>query len=498
MNPVHAILRARFRGGLASRFFLGACVLALAWSAFAEPLRLPTAGNRIDVTASMKYFLEDSEEELTFEEALERFEAGDAKWVNTTQLSLGPRDGVVWGKLEIVNPTDETTFALEINNPRLSFVDYYFGEDALRLRVFQLGAARPPENRPFRSITPTARFKLAQGETQTVYVRVENVGDMRFSVRLWTEQDFWVHVNNLNRMTLIMVGALVALWLSQLVVFVSLREAGYFYLSLFLLSWLFCYLAITGYGSLLVWGNSALIGERAPTIGSYMMCASFLIFANKLLDIPKHSAVLSRLAMSVAVASLGGIVFTLTFDSIWRIYFDLLIVAATPILAVAMGLQALRRGNRSAGLFLVVWCMIHVGGISLLLLRAYLLTDHWLGAILVNMLLLGSVLAWSLDLTGRVRVRMRQKQQALEAEVAERTTALVKAETKLKDLSELLPICAHCKNIRDDQGYWSSVESYISKHTDVNLTHGLCPSCVEELYPEIAKSMRDKGKGEPA
>ena len=51
--------------------------------------------------------------------------------------------------------------------------------------------------------------------------------------------------------------------------------------------------------------------------------------------------------------------------------------------------------------------------------------------------------------------------------------------SKVKVLSGLLPICAHCKKIRDDKGYWSGVESYIAHHSDAKFTHGYCPECFE-------------------
>jgi PAS domain-containing protein len=60
----------------------------------------------------------------------------------------------------------------------------------------------------------------------------------------------------------------------------------------------------------------------------------------------------------------------------------------------------------------------------------------------------------------------------------------------LEDISELmalrniLPICAHCKRIRDDQEYWQSIEEYFKGHLDLDFSHGLCPKCAKELYPE--------------
>jgi len=51
-------------------------------------------------------------------------------------------------------------------------------------------------------------------------------------------------------------------------------------------------------------------------------------------------------------------------------------------------------------------------------------------------------------------------------------------------LKGLLPICSSCKKIRDDKGYWQKVESFISEHTEVEFTHGICPECVRRVYPE--------------
>ncbi|WP_319548355.1 PAS domain S-box protein [Desulfogranum marinum] len=59
---------------------------------------------------------------------------------------------------------------------------------------------------------------------------------------------------------------------------------------------------------------------------------------------------------------------------------------------------------------------------------------------------------------------------------------LQKALNEVKILSGLLPICAHCKKIRDDKGYWNQLESYVTKHSDAIFSHGICPECVEELY----------------
>jgi two-component system cell cycle sensor histidine kinase/response regulator CckA len=58
----------------------------------------------------------------------------------------------------------------------------------------------------------------------------------------------------------------------------------------------------------------------------------------------------------------------------------------------------------------------------------------------------------------------------------------------VKTLSGLLPMCASCKKIRDDTGYWQQVETYIKQHSNADFTHGICPECVQRLYPDVSIS----------
>lgn len=62
---------------------------------------------------------------------------------------------------------------------------------------------------------------------------------------------------------------------------------------------------------------------------------------------------------------------------------------------------------------------------------------------------------------------------------------LKEALLKVKTLSGLLPICAGCKKIRDDKGYWNQIEQYLKEHSDVIMSHGICPECAEKYYPEL-------------
>jgi two-component system cell cycle response regulator len=69
---------------------------------------------------------------------------------------------------------------------------------------------------------------------------------------------------------------------------------------------------------------------------------------------------------------------------------------------------------------------------------------------------------------------------------------LLQALAEVKTLSGLLPICAHCKKIRDDDGYWNQIESYMAKRVDVEFTHGICPDCAKKFYPDVVSKIKLK------
>ncbi|MBA4389773.1 MAG: response regulator [Syntrophus sp. (in: bacteria)] len=88
--------------------------------------------------------------------------------------------------------------------------------------------------------------------------------------------------------------------------------------------------------------------------------------------------------------------------------------------------------------------------------------------------------------TAIVKLRVKnQLQLKLQRDaLALRNTELKEALAKIKTLSGLIPICASCKKIRDDKGYWNQLEVYIRDHSDAEFSHGYCPECIKKLYPQ--------------
>ncbi len=87
-----------------------------------------------------------------------------------------------------------------------------------------------------------------------------------------------------------------------------------------------------------------------------------------------------------------------------------------------------------------------------------------------------TVLEMSRNVTERIQAEAEKERLIVE---------LQNALKEIKTLSGLLPICSHCKKIRDDQGYWNSIESYIHEHSDAEFSHGICQECAKKYYPDM-------------
>jgi CheY-like chemotaxis protein len=88
--------------------------------------------------------------------------------------------------------------------------------------------------------------------------------------------------------------------------------------------------------------------------------------------------------------------------------------------------------------------------------------------------------------------RLNGELQARNQELQTRNGQLQSALNKVKLLSGLLPICANCKKVRDDEGYWQEVEVYIQDHSEAQFSHGICPDCVQILYPELQQELDER------
>ncbi len=100
----------------------------------------------------------------------------------------------------------------------------------------------------------------------------------------------------------------------------------------------------------------------------------------------------------------------------------------------------------------------------------------------------------------RARVSVGNRMVTLQCRLAGQIRALNEAIDQIKTLRGIVPICSSCKKIRDDQGFWQQVETYLLDHSEAQFSHGVCPECMPRLYPELAQDMERDGAsgGRPA
>jgi len=101
--------------------------------------------------------------------------------------------------------------------------------------------------------------------------------------------------------------------------------------------------------------------------------------------------------------------------------------------------------------------------------------------------IIGAMTSWELN-------RWRRQQFVALRSEEEAKAHLEVALQEVKTLRGIIPICAHCKNVRTDQGIWRQVESYVREHSEADFTHGICPDCMRKYYPEVAERVLNRPK----
>jgi hypothetical protein len=166
----------------------------------------------------------------------------------------------------------------------------------------------------------------------------------------------------------------------------------------------------------------------------------------------------------------------------------------------AMAYRLLGQPMRPRSVFhWVIGSLLMWGGILVLVRAMWSLSEFQFRALMdspvqavffvsVIVLQLGENISFLMLNNERVEAELVQAQTGLKKTVKELERALA----EIKTLSGFLPICANCKKIRDDNGYWRAVEQFIEEHSQAQFSHAICPDCLAELYPELAGQILSK------
>lgn len=134
------------------------------------------------------------------------------------------------------------------------------------------------------------------------------------------------------------------------------------------------------------------------------------------------------------------------------------------------------------------------------ILKHYIWQVVGAGVVIILLSFLSLSLARALKLRNKAVNELDLERKNLERKVAERTEELVttnneltKALHEIKTLRGILPLCSFCKKIRNDQGDWEQIETYIFNHSEADISHSICPACLKEHYPKVHQEISKEG-----
>ena len=125
--------------------------------------------------------------------------------------------------------------------------------------------------------------------------------------------------------------------------------------------------------------------------------------------------------------------------------------------------------------------------------EAGLLSSHF-SQTLYLLVAIFAMIGWTFGFLMMNNERMEAELHQSQARVARANKDLTKALNEVRQLGKLLPICSHCKKIRDSQDHWHRLEDYISNNSETEFSHGICPECASDLYPELDLYRNSNGR----
>ena len=420
--------------------------------------------------------------------------------LQTTAPNYGFTSSAYWLRIPVQNGQPAaSTFYLDIKNPLVDYATLYLLRDGRVQTTRQSGAQVAGQLRPYLAATLVLPFPLAANEAAVVYVRVYSLGMALFvpfeviaETALVDAASFgWV----LNSAILSIIGAML---IYNGLLFSLLRSRLYLYYVLYLFTGAVGITSLNGLGPVYFYPNNTWLGSNAIPVSTGISLALMIFFAREFLETRAHRW-LDRWAWFfiswALLLSAGAFWLPLRFS----FQMSTIIAFIYPSFCFVAGLIAWRRGNTEVRFFLIgqisSWCgliWISLHSIGLLPYHPLTYQSPALGAVADALLL-------SLALGDRIRIFQRaqlaaeeQARRNLEIRSDELERLVAERTAEIKTLQGVLPICASCKKIRDDDGAWQQLETYISQHTDTQFSHGICTDCMEKLYPEIQRKRQQK------
>lgn len=404
-----------------------------------------------------------------------------------TSVNFGIVETRYWFRVTLVNETAEShTLYLELDNPRLNRVVFMTAPPSGTPRTEEIGTEVPFDVRDVAFRNPAFQVTLEPGETLPCYFSVRNQGSFRFHAHLRDSESFGQYRARSERYAALMAGVLLTMALHSLITYLLLRERGFLLELVLVLSFLLFEMAMDGYAFQLLWPNATWWADRAIVclVGlclgwMFLYSRHFLRTRDVAPGIDRWLLVFAAIGFLLVPANLTG------FLAVNRI--SHMVSLMSPPVVIGAAIVCWLRGSKTALVFLGAWAFMLAGILLIALLGLGVLPRSFWAEAALQWGVFAALALLSFALAERVREAERSDRERLEAAVRERTAELEDALANVRTLRGLIPICCVCKKVRDDQGYWNQIESYILKHSEADLTHGICPDCASTLYGDEEK-----------
>ncbi len=414
-------------------------------SAAADPLVLLLDSDKYTAAGYLSY-LEDEKGSLSIAdvrkpENLSRFTKGES-----SVLSFGVTRSVYWFGIKLKNPENHAvTWWMELQDPLLDSVDIYYARATGVIEHARLGDHFSFEERQVRVRNPVSVIELHAEESLQIFIRIKTYGLMSAPVYFWKPQAYPTGALNLQMEYGIYYGIIAALFLYNIMLFISIRDRSYLYYCLFVVSyalWQFCY---NGLSYQYLWPNHGQINLTVALSASAAYAFFVLLFARSFLHVPVLFPRLNKLmivAMAFVVVPLTMFFF---FSKSLAVQLNALFATLSMLFVFFVGIYALYKGVQEARYFLLAWLTLIVGvSVFNMMLVGWLpsnfLTIHGqqIGSALEAVLL-------SFALAHRMRLLMQENErirmdakEMLEKKVVERTKELDTAMHQLEDANLML------------------------------------------------------------
>lgn len=333
-------------------------------------------------------------------------------------LNLGHTASSIWARFAVQDTqssSSEQTWLLELGYPMLQRVDIFLVSENRVLEQYQIGYAKKMNARQMGHRFFVQPLKLKSGALYQVYINIKREnGSVQMPLKLYRPAAFLSSELKANYVFGLFFGIMIAMIIYNLYLFASIGDRAYLYYILYITSVSLAFLTTTGYGYLLLWYDYPWINEYSLQVPSCLTGIFGLLFVRHFVELKQYNPRYDQFAQVAVVVGVALLLIKLATPYFLAQAITLYIAVISTVMPI-IAWRCWQQGSRSAGYFLLGWCILLMGSVlytfSLLaLLPSNSITNNavFVGAAMETLLL-------SLGLADRINRERKEKYLALEA-----------------------------------------------------------------------------------